>query len=187
MEHTCKHFFILKQVFNGVFSWLLALWFHVVQGVHIYTSLCNNSAFSGIECPLVSVFITSKIFFLKNASLNKTKNGFGVGFLLSMQLISHLLSRWALDLQLADSVYIRICVKSFGSVCPVSTVSVVQLNASQGILNNLPEDCVVCVSKGVAAVMMRLFLYSVAAPMHFFPFPWFSCCCLLLPYSVVLS
>lgn len=121
MEHTCKHYFILKQVFN-IFFLTFALWFHVVQGDHIYTRLCNNSAFSGIECPLVSVFIKSKIFFLKDASLNKTKNGFEVIFLLSMQLISRLLSRCALDVQLVDSFYIRICMESFGNVSSVHSV-----------------------------------------------------------------
>lgn len=61
-------------------------------------------------------------------------------------------------------------MKSLSNVCPVSTVSVVQFIAGQGILSNLPVGCVICVSKGVTALMMRLFLYSVTAPMHFFPY-----------------
>lgn len=91
-------------------------------------------------------FLQIKYFFPKNASVNETKNGFGVVFSpsSSMQLISHLLSRCALDLLLADIFLkkkIQICVKSLGYVCPVSTVSV-QLIKGQGILNNLPVDFV---------------------------------------------
>lgn len=71
-------------------------------------------------------------------------------FLPSMQLIFHLLSRCALDLQLEISFFfkIQICVKSLGDVCPVSTVSVIQLIKGQGILNDLWVDCVICMLWG---------------------------------------
>lgn len=59
-------------------------------------------------------------------------------------------------------------MESLGYVCPVSTVSVIQLIKGQGILNDLWVECVICVCwGGVTAVFMRSFLYSVAARMHF--------------------
>lgn len=95
----------------------------------------------------MSVFIfTNQIFFPKKASVNVTKNGFGVVFPLFIyatyfspveQVCFGLAARRYIFLKKNSDLR-----KIIGYVCPVSTVSVIQLIKGQGILNNLPVDCV---------------------------------------------